>query len=142
MKGAPHFAPWEVLPDVDEDITWDTLPAGHQGLMKQETLDLAEEIREIIGPFTVNNYHRGGKRKFCGFRDARCPHYSPTSKHSTGDAIDGHPIRQDAEASRALIRKAVAEGKLKTLGGIELGVSWLHFDRRPRRNGKVVEFHA
>lgn len=142
MNGVPHFAPWEVLPDIDKNVGWGTLPSEQAVHIHQETLELAEEIRALIGPFSVNNYNNGGTRKFCGFRDDRCPQFSPTSQHSIGNAIDGHPARMSAEEARRLIRKAVASGGLPTLGGIELNVPWLHFDRRPRVGGKVIEFHA
>lgn len=49
---------------------------------------------------------------------------------------------QMADVLREKIRDAVAAGKLPYLGRIELGVSWIHCDTAPRRNGKVVEFDA
>ena len=53
-----------------------------------------------------------------------------------------HPIGMIAEQARAKIKKAVAEGKLKNLGGVEDGVSWLHVDVRPRVKGQVKWFTA
>ena len=47
-----------------------------------------------------------------------------------------------AEDGRTLIRKAVDAGGLQLLGGIELGVSWIHCDTRPRINNKVLYFSA
>lgn len=47
-----------------------------------------------------------------------------------------------ADRIRAKIREWVAQGFLRHLGGMEVGVSWIHLDVRPRVAGKVVEFHA
>lgn len=49
---------------------------------------------------------------------------------------------QMADVLREKIRDAVAAGKLPYLGRVELGVSWIHCDTAPRRNGKLVEFSA
>jgi hypothetical protein len=47
-----------------------------------------------------------------------------------------------ADVIRAKIRQWVAAGKLPHLGGVEVGVSWIHIDVRPRVGGKVLWFHA
>lgn len=47
-----------------------------------------------------------------------------------------------ADQIRAKIREWVAQGRLRHLGGMEIGVSWIHLDVRSRVGGKVVEFNA
>lgn len=132
-----HFAPWEVLPDISEETTWESLDPEIAAQLHPNLLPLAEQIREIIGAFTVNNYHSGGSRRFCGLRDARCAEYSPTSKHATGEAVDGHPLHCSAEEARQAVLVAARAGKLPLLGRIELDVPWFHFDLGPRVNGQV-----
>lgn len=121
------------------------LPKGvtDTSLLDPKLLQLVDEIRELLGvPCTINNYASGGTRQWCGLRTPACTIGAPKSQHRLGKAADMHPIGMTAEQARAKIKKAVAEGKLKNLGGVENAVSWLHIDCRPRVNGKVVWFNA
>jgi len=124
------------------ESTWDNLDPALAKLLNPDLLVMADEVRAIVGPMLVNDYHLGGKRRWCGFRDSRCPEYRPGSQHSKGCAIDGHPTQVDAETARNMVRKALKLGALPLLGGIEINVPWLHLDIRPRVGGKVLEFHA
>lgn len=148
MKTSRHFAPWEVLPGIAQDITWDTLPDSEAEKIDQRILGVADDIRDLVGPCTVNDYHLGGSRHFCGVRTPECPEYSLDSMHSVTEsrpcgAVDLHPRDMDAEAARTLIRKAVGAGGLADLGGLETDVSWVHVDVRPRHaDGSLVEFSA
>lgn len=121
------------------------LPKGvtDTSLLDPKLLQLIDEIRELLGvPCTINDYASGGTRQWCGLRTANCTIGAPKSKHRKGQAADLHPVGMTAEDARAIIKKAVSEGKLKNLGGIELEVSWVHCDTRPRINGKVLWFKA
>lgn len=121
------------------------LPKGvtDTSLLDPKLLQLIDEIRELLGvPCTINNYASGGTRQWCGLRTPACTIGAPKSQHRLGKAADIHPIGMTAEQARAKVKKAVAEGKLKNLGGVEEGVSWLHCDTRPRINGKVLWFKA
>ena len=121
------------------------LPKGvtDTSLLDPKLLQLIDEIRELLGvPCTINDYATGGTRQWCGLRTAACTIGAPKSKHRTGQAADLHPEGMTAEKARAIIKKAVSEGKLKNLGGVELDVSWVHCDTRPRVNGKVLWFKA
>lgn len=121
------------------------LPKGvtDTSLLDPKLLQLVDEIRELLGvPCTINNYASGGTRQWCGLRTPACTIGAPKSQHRLGKAADMHPIGMTAEQARAKIKKAVAEGKLKNLGGVEDGVSWLHVDVRPRVKGQVKWFTA
>lgn len=121
------------------------LPKGvtDTSLLDPKLLQLIDEIRELLGvPCTINNYASGGTRQWCGLRTPACTIGAPKSQHRLGKAADIHPIGMTAEQARAKIKKAVAEGKLKNLGGVEDGVSWLHVDVRPRVKGQVKWFTA
>lgn len=111
--------------------------------LKPALLRLIDEVREILGvPCTINNYHKGGTRQWCGLRTPECTVGAPLSQHRLGNAADLHPVGLSAEDARAKIKEAVAAGKLKDLGGVELDVSWVHVDCRPRVNNKVLYFKA
>ena len=124
-----HLKPEEFLTSDDYDIS----------VMDENILILADQIRELLGvPCTIN----ANGRSLCGYRPADCKIGAPKSMHKLGKAVDLHPIGMSAEDGRTLIRKAVDAGGLPLLGGIELGVSWIHADVRPRVNGKVLYFSA
>jgi uncharacterized protein YcbK (DUF882 family) len=65
---------------------------------------------------------------------------APNSYHKRGQAVDLHPEGMTANEARAKVREAIDDGKLPHVGGVELGVPWLHIDIRPRRAGKVLWF--
>lgn len=124
-----HFKASEFLPDGYDDLS----------VMDERILKLADDVRALLGvPCTIN----AGGRQYCGWRPADCKVGAPKSMHKQGKAVDLHPEGMSAEDARTLIRKAVAEGLLPELGGVELGVSWLHLDVRPRVGNKVLWFHA
>ena len=121
------------------------LPKGvtDTSLLKPNLLQLIDEVREILGvPCSINNYAKGGTRQWCGLRTEACKQGTPRSQHRIGNAADLHPVGLTADEARAKLKAAVAEGKLKNLGGVEEGVSWVHVDARPRVNGKVLYFKA
>lgn len=118
------------------------LPPGYEDkheLIDPNLLTLIDQIRELLDvPCTIN----ANGRTLCGYRPVDCKVGAPKSMHKLGKAADLHPKGMSAEDGRRLIRKAVDEGGLPLLGGIELGVSWIHVDTRARVNGKVLYFSA
>lgn len=127
MYESKHFKASELLPHGYSDIS----------VMDPLLLETIDEAREILGvPCTVN----ADGRQFCGWRPQNCSVGAPKSQHKLGKAADLHPKGMTAEEARKKIREAVAQGKLRHLGGMELDVSWLHLDVRPRVGGKVLEF--
>lgn len=141
-----HFAPWEVFPHLTEETTWATLDLFIRAQISDEILETGDAVRDLVGlPCRVNDYHAGGHRQFCGVRTKESTDYSPTSRHAVtkwrpAGALDLHFAGMSADDVRTLIRKAVASGGLPHLGGLELDVSWVHIDDRPRRIGQLVEF--
>jgi len=128
-----YFKAEELLPEGETNVK----------LIDQKLLDLIDEIRELLGvPCSINNYASGGDRQWCGLRTKKCTIGAPKSKHKLGQAADMHPSGMSAEVARAKVKEAVAAGKLKNLGGVELGVSWLHVDVRSRINNEVLWFKA
>jgi len=121
------------------------LPEGFDddSVLDPNLLTLIDAVRELLGvPCKINNWHKGGGRQWCGYRSSECTIGAPKSQHRKGKAADLHPEGMSAEDARAKVKEAVAYGLLPELGGVELGVSWLHLDTRPRVNGKVLWFNA
>lgn len=124
-----HFKPQEFLPNENYDLS----------VMDDRILELADLVRELLGvPCTIN----ANGRTLCGFRPKDCKIGAPKSQHKLGKAVDLHPIGMTADDGRTIIRKAVDAGGLVNLGGVELGVNWIHIDCRDRINGKVLYFSA
>ena len=128
-----HFKDYELLPKGETNLS----------LIDEKLLILIDKIRELLNvPCTINNYNSGGDRQWCGLRTGACTIGAPKSQHKLGKAADLHPKGISAEDARVIIKKAVEAGLLPELGGVELGVSWLHVDVRPRVKGKVLWFKA
>lgn len=138
-----HFEPHELIPGLSGVETWAALDPNLRALLSDALLETCDEVRELLGvPCAVNDYATGGCRQWCGYRPPECLIGAPRSFHRLGMAADLHPIGMSADDARARIREAVDAGRIPHLGGVETGVSWLHIDVRPRRNGRVVEFSA
>jgi uncharacterized protein YcbK (DUF882 family) len=133
MYQLKHFQPSEFLPEGHDDLS----------VMDERLLETCDDVRDLLGtPCSINTWNFGGDREWCGFRTPDCTIGAAHSQHRLGKAADLHPVGMDANTARAKIREAVAAGQLPHLGGMELGVSWVHVDVRDRVGGKVVEFHA
>lgn len=133
MYVSKYFKNHELLPKGFEDIS----------VIDENLLMTIDQIREMIGlPMTINNWHTGGLRQWCGYRTKACKIGAKKSQHRLGKAADLHCASMSAEDMRTLVRKAIAEGGLAHIGGIEKDVNWLHVDVRPRINGKVLWFNA
>ena len=128
MYTSKYFKNEELLPRDVSDIS----------KIDEKLLMTIDEIRELLGvPCTINNWKSGGDREWCGLRTNRCTIGAPHSQHRLGKAADLHPVGMTADAARIILKKAVSQGKLKYLGGVELNVSWVHVDVRPRINNNV-----
>lgn len=136
-----HFDPCELLPGVARDTTWVTLHPDLRALLDDRLIETADDVRGVLGvPCYANDYAYGGTRSACGYRRPNCTVGAPNSFHKRGQAVDLHPDGMTADDARAKVREAIEAGKLRHVGGVELGVSWLHIDIRPRRDGKVLWF--
>ena len=138
-----HFVPHELLPGLTGNETWETLDSALRAKLDDCLLETCDDVRDLLGtPCSINDYARGGERQWCGLRTPDCTVGVPHSQHREGRAADLHPLGMTAEMARAIVRNALAAGKLPHLGGVEEGASWLHIDVRPRVGGKVLWFHA
>jgi hypothetical protein len=92
-----------------------------------ETIDILKEHFNL-GTMTINNYYWNGNREWSGIRTPESKWYSYGSQHSFANAIDA--IFSDYSAQE--VRNYIIDNKhiFKHVKGLELGVSWLHFDVR------------
>jgi len=86
-------------------------------------------LRETYGPAVVNDWVWNGESTMSGFRPFGSPIGSAFSQHKFANAFDVHFHEADLHEVRADImnRKYEFMSKIK---GLELDVSWLHFDCR------------
>lgn len=138
-----HFDPCELLPGLPSDLCWPDLDPKLRDLLDDRLLETIDDVRGILGvPCWINDYAYGGHRSACGYRGPECTVGAPHSQHREGRAADLHPEGMSADEARGKLSLAIEGGKLPHLGGVELGVPWVHVDVRPRRNGQVLYFRA
>lgn len=138
-------------------------PPGHQNwaLLHEHLPATADELHELISAqyaksghkvvLLANTWKNGGKFKHRGWRPQDCATGSQNSYHKKGMALDfeaflvnvttGESSEIPPEEIRDHIRRwKLREGKLEHLGGLEVGISWIHFDLRPIDG--LVQFKA
>jgi len=129
-----ELVPVELYNSVHEDVLW--------GMIDPALLETIDAIKTKFpeGSAVINSYKWGGDRGWSGLRTKNSTYYSHTSQHSLGKAADIVFSVYDVEEVRQYILNNPEE--FPHIGGIELGVSWLHVDTRPRVNGKIKTFRA
>jgi hypothetical protein len=138
IHGSPYF---DVREFVDRR-TWNVLNVQSAMLIDPQIVLIADALRELAGPLTVNNWHfRGpGQRLFdsSGFRARWDATGGLLSQHRCGRAADFKSNRyapggllklvlQNADKFRAL--------GLTTIEEVRHTPTWLHLDCRPRVPG-------
>ena len=104
-------------------------------LLDERALITLDALRDRFGVATVNNYKFGGTRLWSGLRTPDSPYYSETSQHSLGKAFDVVFKYVQAEEVREFILNN--RDLFPHVTGLELDVSWLHFDVRNTNAIKV-----
>ena len=129
MKRSVHFkiqelVPKEVFDLVKKDALWE--------LFDERLLTTIDALKEKFpeGSMTINNWLWGGDRDQSGLRTKNSKYYSPTSQHSIGKAVDCVFSDYDNNSVRQYVINNPDE--FPYIKGIELGVSWCHFDVRSR----------
>lgn len=118
--------------NVHEDLLWN--------MLDYKLIETIDKIKETFndGTMTINNYKWGGDREWSGIRTKDSKYYSETSQHSIGKATDSVFSKYTIVEIRNYILNNPKD--FPHIGGIELGVSWLHIDTRPRIKGKILRF--
>ena len=117
-----------------EDLLWNMVP--------DELIISIDKLKEKFpdGSMTINNYKWNGDREWSGLRTKDSSYYSRTSQHSIMNAFDAVFSKYNPDIVRQYILDN--QDEFPYIGGIENfnGMSWVHADIRPRRNGKVIVF--
>ena len=110
-------------------------------LLDPRLLTVLEEIRSLLGvPLICNNWHTGGSRDDCGYRDLLCTIGAKRSAHKDGMAVDLISSRMKAADMRKII--IANADKISYPIRIEEGVTWLHVDVRNTSNQHIQIFHS
>lgn len=102
-------------------------------------VDLLRENLRVLGHdngFTVNNWHLGGDRQYCGLRTPESRDYSPTSQHTFGRAIDVVTKTPLKVIHRHIIENPYIYSGIKF---IEIDIGWLHIDCRKNADGSELK---
>lgn len=100
---------------------------------------LADHLRSIFGPCTVNNWVWGGMYKESGLRVPGMISYSPWSQHTRGRALDLKFSKYHAEEVREWLKTQMNHGyKIQQVVDsvtVEEDVPWVHVDVRNNKKG-------
>jgi hypothetical protein len=133
-----HNSPYFDVREWVDKRTWDALGAQSASLIDPAIIRVADLLRSLSGPLTVNNWHtrRGAQKGFnsSGFRAVWDRTGAQLSQHRCGRAGDFKSSRyttpvllkivmDNAEAFRAV--------GLTTIENIQFTPTWLHLDCRP-----------
>jgi len=138
-----HFKLYEVFPRGLYNLLVNIVPAEVMWRMVNPKLVATiDKLKEKFpdGSMTINSYKWNGNREWSGLRTKESKWYSPTSKHSSFDAIDAVFSAYSIDEVRNYILENPEE--FPEIGAIEIGVSWLHADVRDRRDGQIATFTA
>jgi len=127
-----ELVPLRLINLIHKDLLWK--------LIDDDIIIAIDKIKEVFpkGSMSINTYLWSGNRTQSGVRTKNSEYYSETSQHSLGKAIDCVFGNYSTDEVREYI--LANQDEFPTIGGVELGTSWLHIDVRPRRNGKIITF--
>lgn len=124
--GIKELVPEEVynLAEKEDYLWW---------LFDDRALYVLDQLRKEYGKMIVNDWMWGGDRTMSGFRPWGSQVGSTFSQHHFGRAFDPLPKEESPGTIRRHIQ-ARKFGWMKEITGLELGISWLHFDLRNNKN--------
>ena len=127
-----ELVPPKLIDLIHKDLLWK--------LVDDDIIIAIDKIKEVFpkGSMSINTYLWSGNRTQSGVRTKNSKYYSETSQHPLGKAIDCVFGNYSTDEVREYI--LANQDEFPTIGGVELGTSWLHIDVRPRRNGKIITF--
>ena len=123
-----YFKIWELVP---EHVYLKYGEAAWQ-FFDINMLKTADALRERFGPLVVNNWKSGGQFSERGLRSFDYGGIFNRSLHKYGKALDFHSNTFTSEEIRQYILDNPDE--FPYISCLEMGVNWVHFDTRNRRN--------
>ena len=138
MKISSNFDIREFVPPE----MWETFKHESVKFIDERIPDILERIRELSGgkAITVNNWHRGGRFRYRGYRPESCTVEARKSMHWIGQAVDFDIAGFTAEQCRQLIRDNKKELMRMGLRRMETGVPWCHIDLKETGLDYIYEF--
>lgn len=111
-------------------------------------LQIADILREELGPTTINSWKWGGNRSWSGLRPYGTPYYSQWSQHSFGRATDSLFKQATPRQARDKVKELMDKGKFKGItdsitceetksfrDNNKNPLTWLHLDVRNNKPG-------
>ena len=109
----------------------------------------ADQLRHNFGSATINNWFWGGDRQYSGLRLHGEPHYSPTSDHSYGNALDmifktatAQEVRNHIEANPDLYPFITFVEEGYSVNWLHISVSNVASTFRPRNKTSIIFWNA
>jgi hypothetical protein len=109
-------------------------------LFDERLLRVIDIIRDRFGPMNINDWSWGGQNQYRGWRSPGTNIGATLSQHRFGRAADLVPINGtiSAEDIRTDIINSQNHPDFKDIGGLEMGISWLHIDVRARNTNNEI----
>lgn len=95
------------------------------------------ELRLEYGYMKINDYYWEGKREWSGLRNSTSPYYWRDSFHNVGKAFDVIFMETTADKVRKDLFRNPNKNCFRRITGLELGVSWFHFETANRNELKT-----
>ncbi len=134
MYKTKHFTITELVPphvyEERGDKAW--------SLLDDRALKTLDTLRDKFGSTTVNSWSWNGDRMWSGLRTSESPYGSEYSQHRYGRAFDCIFKEKTAEEVREYV--LANQDEFPYIRGIELDVSWLHFDVGNRPGDNIYTF--
>jgi len=140
-----HFKPYELVPKATYRKLGDT---GSLLLFKPAFFIALDNLSDFFSiyrgeycPLSLNDWHAGGTRQYCGWRPEKCvdadghPIGKGHSQHKKGDAGDVHCKVYTAQEMREIITAHKNDPLLQMITRMEAEVTWLHFDLKTLPEG-------
>lgn len=124
---AKYFQSHEFLPP---DLYNSTTEATRWILLDDRVIWTADQLRELYGPATCNNWKTGGPYSLRGIRPMNSTTGSQYSQHKFGRALDLNFKNATPDEIRADMKANPDREAYKYIRGVEEGISWFHFDVR------------
>jgi len=99
-------------------------------LWDYEMLYTAQHLRDRYGTMSINNWHDGGDRQYCGWRPMDCKVGALLSDHKAWKGLDLHPAGISAIDIRTQILSDPYHEDFKFITCLEMDISWLHVSTR------------
>lgn len=133
MYKPKHFGLKELLPQTFYNTNYKKYDGKLWYILFDERLLMTiDNIREKFGKMIVNDWAYGGNNNYRGYRPLKCKVGATLSQHRFGRACDLIPQETTANEIRDYIITNQNKEPWKHIGGLEMGISWLHIDIRAR----------